>query len=96
MPSTPSASQQKQTPPAGSKEYRYMGNHATEIPTGDTLPWLEPGEILTMTNEDAQGEKAARLIEEGRLVDTSTIGLEAGLQAEGQSASTDEETKGGK
>ena len=102
MPNTPSA-KPTGTPAAG--DYRYMGTHATEMQVGDTLPWLEPGEIVTLSVEDAAFPKAQEMIDSGVLVDISTIpeDVETELQemtatsdkAEATATTTDS-TKGGK
>ena len=98
MPSTPQA-------PKGT-DYRYMGDHATEMPMGGALPWLAPGDFVTLSGDDATSEKAVRMIDEGKLVDITTIGaagIEADAEAEAgapevnpESQAATEETKGGK
>ena len=98
MPQTPTASttDKKSSPPAGSKEYRYMGNHAMEMQVGDNLPWLEPGEFVTLTDEEAGSEKTQYLIDSGTLVDISTIGAESAPATEAQGTEATTEEKGGK
>ena len=95
MPPTPTP---KQTS-TGDTEYRYMGNHATEVPVGDTVVWLAPGEFVTLSSSEASMEKANSLINEGGLVEVSKIG-EAGKEAEAEAESdetaTTTEMKGGK
>lgn len=95
MPQTPTAkpgmAAASQTSTGGT-EYRYMGTHAVEVQMGDALPWLEPGEIVTLNDNDITG-KIASMVNDGILVDTSTIGV----QPESQAQSTDEDAaKGGK
>jgi hypothetical protein len=76
-----------------------MGTHATEVQLGDALPWLEPGEIVELSDTDVSSERISHLINAGILVETSTIGVEPDPQAQtqGQSQSQDDEdAKGGK
>jgi hypothetical protein len=44
-----------------------------ELQIGAGLNWLAPGDIVTLSAADLNGPKAQRLIEEGMLVDISTI-----------------------
>jgi hypothetical protein len=60
----------------GGKEYRYMGNYAMELPVGDALIWVAPGDFVTLTDAEAGMEKAQYTIANGLLVDVSTIGVE--------------------
>jgi hypothetical protein len=72
MPPTPSQEKQPAVPKAG--DYRYMSNtRAMELPMGTGLNWLAPGDIVTLSAADLNDPKAQRLIEEGLLVDISTI-----------------------
>jgi hypothetical protein len=96
MPPTPSQQKQPGTLKAG--DYRYMSNtRAMELPIGTGLYWLEPGEIVTLSTEDLGSPKAQRLLEEGQLVDISTIVADpeaSPLTVEGEAVTM--EAKGGK
>ena len=92
MPPTP-------TKQASAGDYRYMGTHATEIQIGDTLPWLEPGEIVSLSSEDLTTPKAMEMVSTGVLVDISTITASAEAELKEMTAdksTTTDSTKGGK
>ena len=99
MPPTPQKPNTPETREATGTEYRYMGDHATEVQVGDALPWLAPGEFVVLSDEETKGEKIAALIESGHLVEVTKIG-EEGQKAEAKAkldaqADKDEE-EGGK
>jgi len=55
------------------KTYRHMGNHATELSVGDSLPWVGVGDFIDLDSGDAAHDKTKAMIDEGLLVDISTI-----------------------
>jgi hypothetical protein len=55
------------------KTYRFMGDHATELSVGNNLPWVGPGDFIDLDSGDAGMGKAKVMVDEGLLVDISTI-----------------------
>lgn len=55
------------------KQYRYMGHHATELETGDTRPWVGPGDLVELSAEDVNTDRMKEMIEEGTLVDVAAL-----------------------
>jgi hypothetical protein len=98
MPPTPSQQkaglQQQAGPHPAAGDYRYMSTtRAMELPIGDGLPWLEPGEIVTLASTD-MNPKALQLIEDGILVNVADIVADPESVQQATTASSEE--KGGK
>jgi hypothetical protein len=72
------------------KQYRYVGNHATELEVGDTRPWIGEGDFIELSSEDLENENTKSMIDTGVLVDVSQI--EAQAVAEAEAATTEAET----
>jgi len=86
MPTTPKAT------PKSTANYRFVGDHATEIEIGDTRPWLEPGEFVDLSGANMNDPKIQEMIETGVLVDTSLI-VPDPLTVEEQAAQAAETTE---
>ena len=67
MPSTPKGSAKS------ASNYRYLGDHATELEIGDTRPWVGPGDFVDVSGMDMNDPKIKEMVDNGILVDVSTI-----------------------
>jgi hypothetical protein len=86
MPPTP--------PPPTKKTYRYMGNHATELSIGNSLPWIGEGDFIDLGSGEVNDVKIQNMIDSGLLVDISTIKADPEVEPTAATQSSDEE--GGK
>lgn len=68
------------------KQYRYVGNHATELEIGDTRPWVGEGEFITLSDEDASGADVRYLIDTGVLIDVAQVEQQAAAEAKAAEA----------
>lgn len=73
---------------ADGKQYRYVGNHATELEIGDMRPWVGEGEFITLSDEDASSADVKYLIDTGVLVDVAEVTKQG--EAEAKAAEAEE------
>jgi hypothetical protein len=56
----------------GDSQFRFIGDHAVEIPLDDgTLPWVGPGDFITLSSKDAESDKVKDLLDNGLLIPVS-------------------------
>jgi hypothetical protein len=58
---------------AATKEYRYMGNHASSVIVGDKVIPVGQGDFVELSSDDEDDSHNAGLIDDGLLVDPTTF-----------------------